>query len=86
MTKHTVVAVRDTAAEAFAAPFLVPNAAVALRSFRQEVNRPAENNNLYHHANDYELWQLGTFDDYAGKFTDDPQRIARAADYKEQQQ
>lgn len=84
MTLHTVVAVRDTAAEAFAAPFLVPNNAVALRSFKQEVNRADPNNNLANHSKDYELWALGTFDDYSGKFQEDPQRIARASDYKEQ--
>jgi len=37
-----VVAVRDSAADAFMSPFVSPSNGMAIRSFRDEVNRAAE--------------------------------------------
>jgi len=83
MTTHTVCAVWDNAAQAFAAPFTVPSSNVAVRSFAREVNREADTNNIYHHAADYELWMLGTYNDEEGAFTNHKERLCRAIDYKE---
>lgn len=79
---HTVVAVYDSAAQAFNRPFFVPAVGMALRSFSDEVNRQAEDNPMNRHPDDYELFQLGEFDDASGRFTlfDDPKPLLRAKD------
>lgn len=77
-------AVRDSATEAFAQPIFVPRPAVALRSFGEECNRkPTEGNPnaLYTHPSDYELYQLGVYDDNTGDFSPAKERLARAVDF-----
>lgn len=79
---QVVVSVKDRAMDAYARPFFVPTTQMALRSFADEVNRQAEDNPMNKHPKDYELYQLGTFDDETGRFEnlEQPQRIARAED------
>lgn len=79
-----VIAVRDSATEAFARPFFVTRPAEAIRSFSDEVNRtpdPGQQNQLHAHPSDYELFQLATFDDNLGQFTQAYERLARAVDF-----
>lgn len=80
-----IVAVFDSAAQAFNRPFYVPAVGMAVRSFRDEVNREAPENSMYHHPNDFELFELGQFDDQTGRFEllPDPRSIARAIDMRE---
>ena len=69
MTKHIVCAVKDSAAQTFGRFFQVPHANSAIRSFSHEVNRtpePGSQNDLFSHPDDYELYQVGTFDDVSG--------------------
>lgn len=77
-----VFAIRDTAAVTYGRPFFVPSKAVAIRSFTDEVNRPAEDNQFYKHADDFHLYYLGHFDDESGRFSsfDDPELVVRAKD------
>lgn len=63
-----VFAVYDRAAESFGNPMTTPSRGLAIRSFMDEVNRPAENNPLYNHSGDFELHLLAAYDDSSGQF------------------
>jgi hypothetical protein len=79
---HFVVSVRDRAAEVFNRPFFVPHRGVAVRDFTDEVNRSAPDNALNKHADDFDLYLLGTFDDGAASFQleDPPVVLVRGKD------
>lgn len=79
-----VVSVRDSAVDAFNRPAFVPALGAATRSFQDEVNREHADNVMYHHPEDYELFELGVFDDSIGSFSmlDRPRSVARAVDFK----
>ena len=47
----------------------VPSTGVAIRSFSDEVNRSDPENQLFNHADDFDLFEFGEFDDNTGKFT-----------------
>jgi len=66
--KMTVVSIKDRAADAFGRPFFVPSVGVAIRSFQDEVNRASEDNQMFHHSDDFDLFELGVFDDANGMF------------------
>lgn len=66
--KYTVCAVRDRAADVFGQPIFTTSVGAAVRSFGDEVNRADEKNQLYNHADDFDLYKLGTYDDAAGVF------------------
>lgn len=61
-----VVAVRDRAVDGYMQPFFVPSIGMAVRSFQDEVNNP--DSPMYKHPEDYDLYQLATFDDESGAF------------------
>lgn len=80
----SVVSVYDSAAGAYNRPFYVPSTGLAVRSFRDEVNRNAEDNSMFRHPGDYTLELLGTFDDSSGLLTPcQGTTLARAIDLKE---
>ena len=60
-----VCSVLDVKANAFATPFFVPNRSMAVRSFGDAVLDT--NSMLAKHPEDYNLYQLGTYDDNSGK-------------------
>lgn len=64
-----MVAVRDRAAEAYMRPFFVATANMAIRSFMDEVNRDAADNQLFAHFDDFDLFELAVFDDNSGSVT-----------------
>lgn len=66
---HQVCAVRDSAMDAYARPFFVPTTNMAVRSFTDEVNRKAEDNAMYRHPEDYELYCLGQWNENTGIFS-----------------
>lgn len=70
MTKLIVCSMKDLGAQTFGRPIFVPHANVAVRNFMDEVNRPGTSdqiNNLYSHPDDFELYELGHFDDATGE-------------------
>ncbi len=67
--KMLVCTIRDRAAEAYGRPYFLPSSGVAIRSFQDEINRQATDNQLYQHPDDFDLHELGVFDDFDGKFT-----------------
>ena len=81
----SIMAVKDTAAQAFGRPFFVPTAAVGVRSFRDEVNRKDSQDDMAKHPDDFELYELGEFNDSTGviSVSEQPRLVARAKDLKE---
>ena len=59
----------------------MPTIGVAVRSFADEVNRKSDDNQMFRHPDDFELWSLGGFDDETGEFhAVDKRCVARAKD------
>lgn len=64
-----IYTVRDSAAQVFGRPFYLANPGVAVRVFTDQVNDPSDGqNDLFRHPDDFELFELGTFDDSSGIF------------------
>lgn len=64
-----MVSIKDTAAQTFGQPWFVNHVNEAIRAFTDEVNRPGSKeqpNNLYSHPSDFELYEIGVFDDADG--------------------
>jgi len=78
----TVVSILDTAAGAYGRPAFVASQGVAVRQFQDEVNRASDDDQLYKHYDDFQLFELGTFDDNTAKFdlNESPKLICRAKD------
>jgi hypothetical protein len=66
--KLVLCSVKDRAADAFGRPMFVPSVGVAIRSFSDEVNRQDADNQLFNHPDDFDLYELGEFDDNTGQF------------------
>jgi hypothetical protein len=66
--KLVLCSVKDRAADAYGRPMFVPSVGVAIRSFSDEVNRQSDDNQLYNHCDDFDLYELGEFDDNTGTF------------------
>lgn len=63
---NVICSVKDRAADAFGRPLFVPSVGLAIRSFSDEVNRDSADNQMFHHSDDFDLYELGTFDDSTG--------------------
>lgn len=70
---NVICSVKDRAADAFGRPLFVPSVGVAIRSFSDEVNRQDKDNQMYNHSDDFDLFELGTFDDSTGIIECHPQ-------------
>jgi hypothetical protein len=80
-----IVSVKDSAAQAFGRPIFVPSTAVAVRSFRDEINRKDSTEDMAKHPEDFELYELGSFDDSNGAIVViEPRLVARAKDLHDQ--
>ncbi|WNK14529.1 MAG: nonstructural protein [Microvirus sp.] len=86
MTILQVCALFDSAVQAYNRPIFVPHVGAAIRSFTDEVNRPAQDNQMYHHPEDFQLMQLANWNEETGKFTslETPRILARGTDVQEQ--
>lgn len=60
-----ILAIKDRALDAFMRPFTTPHRNAAIRSFTDEANR--KTSEINNHPEDYDLYQLGTFDQETGK-------------------
>lgn len=80
----TVVAIYDLAADAYMRPWFAQTPALAMRAFMDEAKRAAEDNPLYKHPDDHALYELGTWDDSTGKFTqlEVPHRLMSGSQFK----
>lgn len=72
------MAVRDRQLDTFMRPFTAQAIGQAIRSFKDETNRKESEINA--HPEDYELYQLGTFNEQTGAVTslDKPLQVALA--------
>lgn len=85
--KHFVMSVRDRAADTFGRPFFVAKIGQATRSFSDEVNRAAADNPLFAHPEDFDLYEVGTFDDDTGDLEAcAPRMVAVGKDMKVKQE
>ncbi|WNK12518.1 MAG: nonstructural protein [Microvirus sp.] len=77
-----VVAVFDSAVDAYGRPFFVPHTGQAIRSFTDEVKNPESD--LSKHPGDFVLFHLSTFDERVGRFAENtmPRVLIRASDIK----
>lgn len=84
--RYKVVAIRDRVGDCFSVPNFVPNYGAAIRSFGDEVKRPSSQdrpNPLYDHAEDFDLFALGEYDDDTGSFDCElPKQLALGKDFK----
>lgn len=81
--KLHVLSVRDRAADVFGQPMFVPAVGVGVRSFVDELNRQGPDNVLSRHPEDFDLYELGTYDDNTGRFQqldDGPRQVAVGKD------
>lgn len=79
--KYKIFTVRDRALNAYGQPFFASSVGGAVRGFSDEVNRSADNNQLHKHAEDFDLFTLGEFDDSTGTFeTTPPAQVAVGKD------
>lgn len=86
MTKRCVLAVFDSAIQAFGQPIFVPAIGAGVRSFSDEVNRSAADNQLANHPEDFELHYVADFDDESGEFFEPKEGkrvLARGKDVKQ---
>lgn len=60
--------VKDRATDAFGNPMFMLATGQAVRSFSDEVNRAGDDNQLYQHPDDFDLYELGDFDTESGSF------------------
>lgn len=67
MSIVTVLSVRDIVADTYGRPFFAPNVPSAVRSVRAEVNS-AQGGTLNTNPDDFQLFDLGTFDDQTCRF------------------
>lgn len=72
--------IRDSAVNSFMRPFFVPAVGSAVRSFQDEVNR--KDSEMRKHPDDYELFELGAFEEETGKFSSlpEPRSLSRGKD------
>lgn len=66
---YKIVAVHDRAAAAYGRPIFALAIGQAIRSFQDEIRRVAPDNEMNRHPEDYDLYELGEFDDNTGQFT-----------------
>lgn len=82
MMKFAIVCIRDRVADVYNTPYCVPSVGVATRSFKDEVNRADDSNQLYKHPDDFDLFHIGYYSDQDAKFElfESPVQIALGRD------
>lgn len=63
-----IFSVRDRATDSFGTPMFLMSRGQAVRSFTDEVNRAAADNQLYQHPDDFDLYYLGEYVTSDGSF------------------
>lgn len=61
-----IYTVYDRTAKIYGLPFFQPTDVVAIRAFRQEVNRANDTNTIYLNPEDFSLHQIGEFNNLDG--------------------
>lgn len=81
---YKICCVRDRAADVFGTPHYAAALGSAIRSFTDEVNRDGPENTLAKHPEDFDLYELGSYDDATASFDllKVPRQIAIGKDVK----
>lgn len=66
--RYYMFSVRDRSADAFGVPHFQVSRGAAIRGFTDEVNRSDAQNILFRHPEDFDLYELGSFDDAGADF------------------
>lgn len=69
MVIRVITAVKDLAVASFGDPMCNTHVGASMRGFTDEVNRSHDMNMLNKHPEDFELYEVGTFDTDTGTFT-----------------
>lgn len=64
-----ILSLRDRKAELFMQPFFVVSLGVAYRNLLDELQRGGDDNVLAKHPGDFQLYDIGVFDDDTGEVT-----------------
>lgn len=81
MIIYHILVVRDRSADVYGTPSFHLSVGAAARGFSDEVNRADANNVMYRHPEDFDLFELGTYDDTTGLFsTVAPRQVAVGKD------
>lgn len=82
--KYVVCAIYDRIAQIHGVPVYNNSKGSMVRGFADTINRPDENNQLYKHPDDYDLYYLGEYDDAHAthELIDKPELLARGASVK----
>lgn len=74
--KMFIFVVRDRATDQYGNPMFLVSRGQAIRSFSDEVNRSAADNQLWVHPEDFDLYELGGYNTDSGLFdTGTPEMI-----------
>jgi hypothetical protein len=63
-----IFCVRDRATDQYGNPMFLVSRGQAIRSFSDEINRAAADNQLYQHPEDFDLYELGSYNTDSGLF------------------
>lgn len=80
MARLVVCGVRDVKLDAFNRPFCAPTVGAAIRAFGDECLR--DGTDMFKHPEDFELYQLGFFDETSGEFVNERKQISLASNFK----
>lgn len=69
MSTLVCLALLDVQAQSFGRPLFYPAKGAALREISDEVNRADPKNQLFNHAVDFRVFELGSWDEQTGLFT-----------------
>lgn len=67
-----IFAIRDSKAEQYKNLFLIESHGEAERAFSDTVNHEAQQNTMFHHPEDFDLYHLGQMDTETGKINSLP--------------
>lgn len=83
-----IYAVKDRATDSFWTPMFYLAKGQATRQFQDEINNADKGNPLYAHPDDYDLYQLGSWDEQTGQLTslERPELAARGKDVQIKQE
>lgn len=81
---YQIFCLKDLAADVFGQPMFAASKGGQVRSFGDEVNRADDKNPLYMHADDFDMYFLGQYDDYKATFEilNTPELVIRGRDLK----
>lgn len=76
-----IFTVKDRAVDVFGTPFVQQSVQQAIRGFKDEANSDPDKSAIAKHPDDYDLYQIGEYDELDGTITPGaPKLIARAKD------